>query len=57
MRIPDIVSNYDSISTEKNRRGQDVILYTKTMEDDSTNKQCDHRRKLKVYLQIFLNFM
>ena len=36
MRIPDIVSNYDSISTEKNRRGQDVILYTKTMEDDVT---------------------
>ena len=36
MLIPVIVSAYDSISTEKNRRGQDVIIYTKTMEDGVT---------------------
>lgn len=31
MLIPEIVSGYDTISTDKNRRGQDVIIYTKTM--------------------------
>ena len=36
MLISDIVSDYESISTEKNRRGQDVIIYTKTMEDGIT---------------------
>jgi len=34
--IPDIVSSYDSISTEKNRRDQDLIIYTKTMLDGTT---------------------
>lgn len=29
--IPYIVAHYDSIATEKNRRGQDVIIYTKTL--------------------------
>ena len=36
MLIPEIVSDYASISTEKNRRGQDVIIYTKTMEEGIT---------------------
>ena len=31
--VPDILSGYETIATEKNRRGQDVIIYTKTMED------------------------
>lgn len=36
MLIPDIVTAYESISTEKNRRGQDVIIYAKTMMDGIT---------------------
>ena len=36
MRIPKIISTYDLISTEKNRRNQDVIIYTKTMDDGVT---------------------
>lgn len=31
--IPEIVSSYESISTKKNHRGQDVIVYTKTFSD------------------------
>ncbi|MCR5326151.1 MAG: hypothetical protein K6E37_05295 [Bacteroidales bacterium] len=33
MLIPSIVSRYDTISINKNRRGQDVIIYTKSMKD------------------------
>ena len=36
MRISEIVSSYDTIAVEKNRRTQDVIIYTKTMEDGTT---------------------
>lgn len=36
MRIPEIVASYEALSTEKNKRGQDVIIYTKTMEDGVT---------------------
>lgn len=36
MKIPEIVSSYDSISTEKNKRGQDVIIYAKTLADGVT---------------------
>ena len=36
MRISEIVSSYDTIAVEKNRRLQDVIIYTKTMEDGIT---------------------
>jgi len=34
--IPDIVLSYDSLITSKNRRGQDVILYTKNYEGGIT---------------------
>ena len=34
--IPDIVQNYDSIRIEKNRREQDVIIYSKEMIDGIT---------------------
>ena len=34
--IPDIVQNYDIIIIEKNRRGQDVIIYSKEMADGVT---------------------
>lgn len=33
MRIPEIVSSYDTIITEKNRRGQDILIYLKTMAE------------------------
>ena len=36
MRIPEIVSSYEALTTEKNKRGQDVIIYTKTMADGIT---------------------
>lgn len=36
MRIPEIVSSYEALATEKNKRGQDVIIYTKTMADGIT---------------------
>lgn len=36
MLIPEIVASYESLSVEKNKRGQDVIIYTKTMEDGIT---------------------
>lgn len=36
LRIPEIVASYEALSTEKNKRGQDIIIYTKTMEDDVT---------------------
>ena len=28
MRIPEIVASYEALTTEKNKRGQDVIIYT-----------------------------
>ncbi len=31
--IPEIVNSYETISKEINRRGQDVIIYSKTYED------------------------
>ena len=31
--ITEIVSSYETLSIEKNRRGQDVIIYSKTYED------------------------
>lgn len=31
MLIPEIISNYDSLSIENNRRGQDIIVYSKKM--------------------------
>ena len=34
--IRSIIEGYDSIKTEKNRRMQDVIIYTKTMVDGTT---------------------
>lgn len=36
MRIPDIVSDYDSLSTDKNKRGQDLIIYSKSFNQDNT---------------------
>ena len=36
MRIPEIVSSYEALATEKNKRGQNVIIYTKTMADGIT---------------------
>ena len=36
MRIPEIVASYEALTTEKNKRGQDVIIYTKTMDDGIT---------------------
>jgi len=36
MRIPEIVTTYEELTSEKNKRGQDVIIYTKTMEDGVT---------------------
>ncbi|MBR5034505.1 MAG: hypothetical protein IKX71_04285 [Bacteroidales bacterium] len=36
LMIPTIVSSYDTITTSKNRRNQDTILYTKTMESGDT---------------------
>ena len=34
--IVDVIDNYDSIETERNKRGQDVILYTKQYNDGTT---------------------
>lgn len=34
--IPEIVSSYDKITVDKNSRKQDVIIYTKAMEDGIT---------------------
>ena len=31
MRIPDIIDNYESLDTRKNRRNQDVIIYSRTI--------------------------
>ena len=36
VRIPEIVASYEALTTEKNKRGQDVIIYTKTMDDGIT---------------------
>ncbi len=36
LRIPDIVSDYDSLSTDKNKRGQDLIIYSKSFNQDNT---------------------
>ena len=36
MRIPDIVNNYESLTTRKNRRNQDIIIYSRTMDEDVT---------------------
>ena len=36
LRIPEILDSYDSISKEKNKRGQDVIIYSKTLENGVT---------------------
>ena len=36
LRISEIVSSYDTLAVEKNRREQDVIIYTKTMDDGIT---------------------
>ena len=36
LKIPDIVSNYDSLRTDKNKRGQDLIIYSKQFEQDNT---------------------
>ena len=36
MRIPDIVNNYESLMTRKNRRNQDIIIYSRTMDEDVT---------------------
>ncbi|MGM9791124.1 MAG: hypothetical protein ACI3Y4_01825 [Candidatus Cryptobacteroides sp.] len=36
LRIPQLVTSYDTISTEKNKRNQNVIIYSKTMEDGVT---------------------
>ena len=30
------LASYEALTTEKNRRGQDVIIYTRTMEDGIT---------------------
>ena len=34
--IGDVIDNYDSIETERNKRGQDVIIYTKQYNDGTT---------------------
>ena len=34
--IGDVIDNYDSIETERNNRGQDVIIYTKQYNDGTT---------------------
>ena len=36
MRIPDMVNNYESLTTRKNRRNQDIIIYSRTMDKDVT---------------------
>ncbi len=36
LKIPDIVSDYDSLSTDKNKRGQDLIIYSKSFNQDNT---------------------
>lgn len=36
LSIPEIVTHYDSLTTSKNRRGQDVILYSKTYDNGVT---------------------
>ena len=36
LQIPNIISKYEGISIEKNRREQDVIIYHKTMDDGIT---------------------
>ena len=36
VHIPVIVGSYEALTTEKNKRGQDVIIYTKTMDDGIT---------------------
>ena len=36
LRIPEIVTHYDALTTSKNRRGQDVILYSKTYDNGVT---------------------
>ena len=36
MKIPEIISSYDSLTTDKNQRGQDVIIYSKDMGNNLT---------------------
>ena len=36
LKNPDIVSDYDSLSTDKNKRGQDLIIYSKSFNQDNT---------------------
>ena len=36
MRIPEIVAAYDSLSIGKNNRSQDVVIYTKHLENNTT---------------------
>lgn len=36
LKIPEILDSYDSLSKEKNKRGQDVIIYSKTLENGVT---------------------
>jgi hypothetical protein len=35
-KIPDILANYNKLTSEKNSRGQDVIIYQKSYEDGTT---------------------
>ena len=36
LKIPAIVSSYDSLRTDKNKRGQDLIIYSKSFDQDNT---------------------
>ena len=36
LRIPDIVDNYESLDTRKNRRNQDIIIYSRTIGEGVT---------------------
>ncbi|MBO4557074.1 MAG: hypothetical protein J5693_00530 [Bacteroidales bacterium] len=45
LMIPTIVSSYDTITTSKNKRIQDTILYTKTIESGDTYFFAEEVRK------------
>lgn len=36
IRIPDIVNNYECLTTRKNRRNQDIIIYSRVMDENVT---------------------
>lgn len=34
--FPEILTSYDSLSVKKNKRGQDVVIFSRKMSDDIT---------------------